>query len=69
MPSSQEIHTISQKLVDGLEGAAPCIQVERRCSAGAGGRVVELEAMGVGTHMEAAPRTNELKYDEKCTVD
>ena len=37
---------ISQKLVDGLEGAAPCIQVKRRCSAGAGGRVIGFVIIG-----------------------
>ena len=32
---------VSQKLVDGLEGAVTCIQVEQRCSAGTGGQVIE----------------------------
>ena len=37
---------ISQKLVKDLEGAVPCIQVERRCFTSAGGQVIEEEVAG-----------------------
>jgi hypothetical protein len=61
----QEIHPVAQELVNGLKGAAPGVQVERRSTAGTGSGIVELKAMGLGAHVEYTSGANKLKDDEK----
>jgi len=56
---------VSQELVNSLEGAVPVVQVERSSIASTGSRIVELKAMGFGTHVEYPSRTNKLKNNKK----
>ena len=62
---------VSQELVNSLEGAVPQCQLfksndQRRSSiASTGSRIVELKAMGFGTHVEYPSRTNKLKNNKK----
>jgi hypothetical protein len=56
---------VSQELVNSLEGAVPVVQVERSSIASTVSRIVELKAMGFGTHVEYPSRTNKLKNNKK----
>ena len=56
---------VTQNSGSALEGAAPDVQVEPSSAAGTGSRIVEMKAMGVGTHVEYTMGTNERKDNEK----